>query len=592
MVAQGPRRSVARFSLLSMALGAMAGCQAGEVTEPVAMALSDPGALLGDLQGALHLRVFPKGSLRCDTASGQVRDGADVNALARAPGGLVEPALRCGANWNANAARFGTASPVDTCFERLAGTTASIPDPGAYIVLVHGQGNIRLPNNTTRSGILGAGCAEVTVAAGQQQTLTITLREQRPSGTCGDAMLDFDESCDLGPANGGEACSAQCQTPEVTASTSSDGQRRGAALSWGPQQRLVVAWHVENTSAEDVRARYFNAAGETETNFAALRNEVTLAGGASVQSAVHLAPSNVSALRGFAAVWETLSTPTPNVGLNGFNDDAPPSASTTALPAAASNGRNTQPAVAASNDRVMVLYRETDSAGRGVGLRAASTALALRPTAPATAQRVAEGDVQGPAVAARADGRFVAVWSQDGDVFARVVDASGAPQGSAAVRVPAVSTETQDQAVVAAVPGGNEVVVAWRDAARDSADNDGTSIRWARLDANLARIGNVALANATTAGAQSRPALTVAAGSPPTVVLAWVDEPSTSIRARLRRVDDGDVFARLGRSAADFAVSVTRADDRAPAVVVGGEGQVAVAWERSGGPIMVRRFPL
>jgi hypothetical protein len=172
-----------------------------------------------------------------------------------------------------------------------------------------------------------------------------------------------------------------------------------------------------------------------------------------------------------------------------------------------------------------------------------------------------------------------------------VLDGEGVPQGMAAVRVNANAAEVQDQPAVAAL-GSGEVVVAWRDAARDASDNDGTSIRWARLDAGLGRVGNVGVANSTTAGSQSTPAVVVSGGASPAVLIAWRDEATGLVRARLRTPEDGDVFARIGRGAGDFAVSDGRASG-APAVTAGGadNARFAVAWVREGGPVMLRQFP-
>jgi hypothetical protein len=574
---------------VAVTAGAGCGGEAPEAAPPLGtMRLLDPELTLTRLQGALHLRVFPKGALRCDPVSGQIRTEADASALEEIPGGVVEPALRCGAQWAANAARFGTASPVDACFDRTTGTTASIAAAGTYLVLVHGQGDIRLPDNTMRSGILGAGCAEVTVAPGQQQSITITLREQRPAGVCGDGTLDFDESCDLGMANGGAECSAQCQTVPLQASTRTDGEVRSVAVVWGSMQRLVAAWHVENTSTEDVRARFLTREGAPETSFGALLNDVNLGAAAGLQSNVRLAPYAGAVGRGFLGAWET-DMPQ-NVGLQAFDDDAP-TTTFVRVPAAPSGGRNNGPAVAASGDRAMTVWRALDSGGRPLGVRAASTPLARRLAAPTMTRTVADGDVSSVAVAARPDGRFVAVWSAGGDIFARVLDGEGVPQGMAAVRVNANAAEVQDQPAVAAL-GSGEVVVAWRDAARDASDNDGTSIRWTRLDAGLGRVGNVGVANSTTAGSQSTPAVVVSGGASPAVLIAWRDEATGLVRARLRTPEDGDVFARIGRGAGDFAVSDGRASG-APAVTAGGadNARFAVAWVREGGPVMLRQFP-
>ncbi|MBK6531685.1 MAG: hypothetical protein IPF99_19380 [Deltaproteobacteria bacterium] len=214
-------KRASRWSLAVMAVLSACGAEPDQAP-PLQVSLDQ--LMLADLVGALHLRVFPRGALRCDAASGQVRDAAGARVLAGLPGRDVTPAVRCGVGWATQSARYGTASPVDTCFTASQPTTVSINDPGAYIVLVHGQGDLRLPDGTTRSEILGSGCADVTIAAGQQQSATVVVREQRPVGRCGDEVLDFDEACDLGAANmDGGACSSRCQTPVLRANTDDRG---------------------------------------------------------------------------------------------------------------------------------------------------------------------------------------------------------------------------------------------------------------------------------------------------------------------------------------------------------------------------------
>lgn len=545
--------------------------------------------MLSDLVGPLHLRVFPRGALRCDAASGQVRDAAGQRVLAGLPGRDVTPAVRCGSGWSTQSARFGTATPVDTCFTASQPTTVAINDPGAYIVLVHGQGDLRLPDGTTRSEILGSGCADVTVAAGQQQSATVVLREQRPVGRCGDEVLDFDEACDLGAANADTidaACSTRCQTPVVRANTETAGLQRRPSVVWPTGRRLVVAWQVENVPAEDVKARFFAPDGSPETMFGALRNEVVLGGGASSQTAPALTPVTAGTLRGFAGAWETLQVTPGNVAAQVFNDD-PPTGSA-ALPAA--GARRVSPTVAASADRLLLAWREP-----GTGLRASSFSPLARPLGAASAPvSVADGEVGDPRAVALSDGSFAVVWSAGGDIFARRISAAGAPM-DAAVQVNPNSAETQDLPCAAALPEGG-LVVAWQDAARDAADMDATAIRWVRLDASLRAMGTAATANTTTAGPQSHPTLAVAGGTPSTVLFAWEDEATGTIRGRLRRADDRDAFARLGGTSADFLVSEATPAQHRPAAAFGGPmgDRFVVAWEAGevvGAGVAVRQFP-
>ncbi|MBK8693172.1 MAG: hypothetical protein IPN17_12960 [Deltaproteobacteria bacterium] len=195
---------------------------------------------------------------------------------------------------------------------------------------------------------------------------------------------------------------------------------------------------------------------------------------------------------------------------------------------------------------------------------------------------------------ALSDGTFALVWSAGGDIFARRLNADGAPM-AAAVRVNPNPADAQDQPTAAALPEGG-LVVAWRDAARDAADMEGTSVRWVRLDASLSAMGAASVANTTTAGNQARPAVAIAPGAPSTVLFAWEDEATGAIRGRLRRADDRDAFARLGGTTADFAVSDGTPAQHAPAAAFGGPmgDRFVVAWEAgdgAGAGIALRQFP-
>ncbi len=570
-----------RATLVLLLLLSVSGCGAPDAAGP-ALRLVDPDLMLSELTGPLHLRVFPKGAWRCDTAAGQVRDAAGARVLDALPGGAVTPAVRCGAGWSAESARYGTASPVDTCFLPTQPVTVTIPAAGSYLVLVHGQGTVRAPDGTTRQGILGAGCAEVGVAAGQQQSATVVVHAQAPVGHCGDGTLDFDESCDLGTANAdGTACSARCQTPVQTANTDTAGLMRHPSVVWPMGHRLVVAWGVANVPVEDVRARYFANDGTPETNFGALAHEVSLGGGPNTQSAPSLTSLPAGAAGAFAAAWETLQATPGNVAAQVVDDNPPTGAGSLVAPGV----RRAAPSVASTATRTLLAWTEP-----GAGVRASVFATARPLGTAGTAQSIADGDAADAHAVALSDGSFVVVYASGGDVWARRFGAS-APSG-AAFRVNPTTAGTQDQPAAAALPDGG-FVVAWRDDAHDAVDGDGTAVRWVRVDASGTPGTTALTANTTAAGDQSHPALAVATGAPATVLVVWEDGPSGTVRGRLRLATDGDVFARLGATSADFALGDATAGQHAPAVTFGGPAgdRFAVAWEAPDGSIAVRHFP-
>lgn len=559
------------------------------------MRLLDPDLVLSELQGSLHLRVFAKGSFRCDAARGHVLDASGARVLRGPSVDPVTPAARCAQGFAPTAAN--TASPVDLCVPRDRASTVNLPTAGTYIVLVHGQGDFTLPNGTTVGGTLGAGCTEVTLAAGQQQSVTVGVHRQVPIGMCGDGTVDFDETCDLGAAmnNGTSGCSARCQTTEFAVNTSPAGRQQHAAAVWAQGQRLIVAWDNTATAGstgvlEDVIARYFTADGRPETSPAVLANEIQLGTGPNVQSAPRLA----AAASGYVAAWETYEQRSSDIAAQAFGYGIP-QAGRVILTTQMATQLSRSPGLAANGSRVVAAWQSQEGAVRGVKVVAVPLAPFAAPSAPPVS--LADGDATGVRVAATASG-FVVVWSASGDIFARRLDAMGAPLGTS-VRVNPVASEAQDQPSVAALPDGS-AVVAWRDAARDTLDGDGTSIRWVRLGADGTPDPTLRIANTTVAGDQARPSVAVvpsAGGAMPAVLIAWEDA-SGSIRARLVHPDGSEVISRVSGAATDFQVNTSDTGVRHEPVAVGGGpggSTFAVAWE---GPdsdtsgIFARIFPL
>jgi hypothetical protein len=161
-----------------------------------------------------------------------------------------------------------------------------------------------------------------------------------------------------------------------------------------------------------------------------------------------------------------------------------------------------------------------------------------------------------------------------------------------------VSAQIQDQPAAAALDDG--LVVAWRDDVNDASNSP--TIRWARVGANLQRVGDAREAPTTTAGNQLHPTVAVGTSAAPSILIAWEDESTRQIRGRLVRADGSAVFSRVGASTNDFQISdgdgaVLRND---PAAGAGGAtlAQFAVAWEDTDASsmparraIMTRLFP-
>lgn len=562
--------------------------------EPVApwptVRLLDPELMLRELQGQLHLRVFPKGDMQCDgynTSSGDpnvgryvVRSGQRV--LDALPGGGVTPMVRC-----AQGATGLRASPVDTCVTTM--TQRLEVAAGTYIVLVHGQGDIPLPNGMTQSGIRGSGCAVVTVGAGDQRSVTIPIHGVRPAGVCGNGVVDFDETCDAP----NDANCVMCQTREAVANRVVVGNERQPAVVWGPSQRLVVGYavtDVDTTTGEDVYAQFFLPDGSPETS-GGLANDQRLGTGPNPQQRPVFATTGGAAGTRFVAAWETFeqNASQQSVAAQSYSDGPP---GTARVHVGAAGTRRQRPSIAASANRVVVVWSETG------GIRTSSAPLAL-PLAGdlASPASVYDGAGEDPKIAALPDGSFVVVWASSGDLWARRLAATGAPMGMATALAMA---GTQDQPALAALPDGS-VALAWRDASMTGQAR--ATIRWARIAAGtLAVMGTGTVLSTTTATSEpSRPALAVGAvptgASGPAILFVWEDAATGRIHGRLRGADNAELASRISGATADFAISAeggTARHDPVAAFSGGDAKRFAVAWQgvdSMGDGIVMRQFP-
>ncbi|HTM20425.1 MAG TPA: hypothetical protein VL172_07960, partial [Kofleriaceae bacterium] len=198
------------------------------------------------------------------------------------------------------------------------------------------------------------------------------------------------------------------------------------------------------------------------------------------------------------------------------------------------------------------------------GLRArffASDGSAQTPGETGLATYSASVSLGGPHVAWRGDAAAVAWWVNDPadadlDTGAVLLRLFAPPGGAAAGPVRVLARPIDDPGVspdVAVLPDGT-IGVAWHDCG-DGSDGAGCAIRFQALRPSGLPIGDPIVANTTTAGDQTDPALTAVGDD--VFALTWTDEsaaaPDTSdaaIRARLiyplRDPDDGRIGARCG----------------------------------------------
>lgn len=565
--------------------------QAEERPAPMGFVIRSPNLDLSRITSQIHLRVFPKADLRCDTNTGQIqRAGARV--VDAWGGGRVRPDIRCDATmWDRRMSEFdvpghgAVAQPVDVCFAINETRQVSVP-AGSYIVLVEGSGNFTGPGGSTMVGILGSGCAEVTVTAGQQQSLQITLQEQSgTAGVCHDRELGSDEDCDEGPGNS-DAC-FECHFPERNASNATSGNRRRPSVAWAPGRRLVVGFD----NSDDVFVHLFDETGAPITSPAALANDQSVdSTSRDQQGAIRLASTG----SGWTAVWESndrvggTEFDINAVSLSNFDPlTAPPDVKVNVTSTAMGQSRRA-PAVAISGSRIAWLFEERPSQT----LRVASAPFGSPQMAPTMDVPLTTAMGASPATEARlaalANG-FVAVWTAGAmgsrDVYAMRLDADGTPMGSPVMVNTQVGMD-QDQPAIAA--NGNDVVIAWRDTAPAGSDLFGSTIRWRHFDAALVPDGGERIAPNTVNGNQQMPAVAIDPSG--VVLIAWQHEEGGTVRGRLFNLAGQPQLNRFSGTEADFQINAPPGQPGAGmgprvnlAAAFGGAGRFVVAWEDQNG---------
>ena len=198
---------------------------------------------------------------------------------------------------------------------------------------------------------------------------------------------------------------------------------------------------------------------------------------------------------------------------------------------------------------------------------------------------------QHPRVAGTSTG-WVVVWESGADVKMRLLDKTGAPPApEQVVNSGNAHHGIQDHPDVAAIDAGR-FAITWA----DHGASGGTDIFVQRYSSTglpiagdqIAAVNNVVVAGEQLAGGS-------AAGG--VFVVAWLDDASQHVRARLLGGASGFLFNNVDGKDGDFQASVLEGRARAnPVATIGGAGQfIAIGWEDldpSQPGIYVRRFPV
>jgi hypothetical protein len=222
-----------------------------------------------------------------------------------------------------------------------------------------------------------------------------------------------------------------------------------------------------------------------------------------------------------------------------------------------------------TGDFVVVWRAEGTGGFRLRGQRFDASGTSLGGEFPVSSGVPGAGTVGSPRVSSAADGSFVVVWQQGGDVFGRRFEAAGNPVGSEFL-VPPSSAGTQTNPSVASGAGG-EFVVAWQAGGFQYPD-----IFAQRFDASGNRAGAEFLVNSFTPQADFAPAVAMAEGGDFVVVWSFDYYFPFEFRGDVR----GRRFDAAGNAlGGDFVVSEMRRRQMfGNSITTDSGGGFVVAW--------------
>ena len=388
-------------------------------------AISDPLALIEEVEGPLRLYVLPADTYTCDVTFGTVTP--EVPDL---PEGMFLDAVA------------DRSLPVSGS---MAGTELDVIE-GEYVVLVRGKGTD--PVTGVRDTFIATGCATATIAAGETREVPIRLERIQGMGVCGDGVLSPDEQCDDTNATAGDGCSATCRTEPFVINTTVAGAQNHPSIGGAAGQRWIATYDSDNTTS---LVRLLEPTAATITTPSALTNDADIKDVFSGLSALQLLADVAVTTSGRVGVAFIDFRATGGVRVGFTNRDRLPEGA----PALAAMGTGkTNPQIAFAGDgSAMVVFEDTASAtGLSGNVFAAGSATPISATPFAVGQGATGG--ARPQIAGASD-HFVVAFAAGGSVLVQRYGTDGAARDAAAM-----SVGNGNQAAVGALADGR-ALVAW-----------------------------------------------------------------------------------------------------------------------------------
>jgi hypothetical protein len=466
--------------------------------------------------------------------------------------------------------------------------------------------------------VVAKGCAQAVI---DQEAVSMTIKMVRfvAPAECDNGVLEASEQCE--PPSNDLVCDGACHSKEIwlsTGSTTGAGTKAGGA---GDKVKPSFLWPAQTGAAGRFVAVFGDRAGGDADVAMRVMNDglYNLAdsehGRELAQASIYL-PNNPNGVAPYSPTANTQNNPviaaaggkywiafqddnesgnvdirmrSVDMGTLAAEQGASPLGVNGGTPGEA--GVQSLPAIAAGpNNMLLVAWQDGPAGqpGRIVGRTVNSATKAL-----GTQVEISSGTTNQRVALAGTSSGWIAVWEGGSAIKMRFLGADGQPSGGEQTVNDGSHQGLQERPSVATIDGAR-FAVAWSDTG--SGGGDIFVQRYSAERAPIAGDQATRINNLVNAGKQTATAIAGSGSAGGMYVVAWLDEGTSHVRARLLRGDGGFLFNSVDGLEGEFQASLSASTRANPAVAIGGARPfIAIGWEDNGATrpgIYARRFPI
>lgn len=584
-------RAIASKLYAPFVLGVIAAACGQHGSDDVEVHLSPTLVVPHGLLDSVHsLKVTVYEGVSCDVASGKVSGTAGKTPVATTD-------LRS----------TGCAAPARFCGD-LSITTSSTPRIFSAVAKASESDTVEIAD----------GCAQLKVDQ-EKLPLTITMQRNVPPAVCGDGILQPTEQCEPPGSASDPVCDDQCHTKELRLSVGNGLAGETTDGNVGEKLQPHFAWPAQSGAAghfysvwsdkkprQQVATRFLadnlgidGSLGQGATFCSLIPDSSGFPSGGQMNSQAF--PSVAAAGGKYFVAFQDDSTGHLEIHLRSIDVTNPtigyqPKDAPIGVSGPNGGGEagviHTLPSIASGpGGAVYVAWQAGATTGPGKIVGRMYMAGASTPYGPQV--ELSSGATNQNVQVAGTSSGWVVVWQSGSDIKLRRIGMDGNPLAAEETVNDGSHSGVQDHPGVATA--GDAFAVVWA----DHGASGGTDIFVQRYKTDGSQVaGDQAnrINNVNVDGEQTTPAIAGSTAAGGIFVAAWVDGPSTHVRARLLGAGGGFLFNSVDGQTGEFQASLVDGHARNnPAAAIGGSGPfIAIGWEDldpSKPGIYVRRFP-